>query len=67
MELARTDRFESHRTDEELEKKVMGLLEAGTRLSALMVLGRGLVTPPQLLEILFKLHQAGVVTDRGQS
>lgn len=63
-ELTRTPRFDSHEPRDAEEKDVKGLLEAGLRFSELMVLGRGLVTPPQLLEVLFRLHEVGVITYR---
>ncbi len=63
-ELKKMAGFDDLRTGDDGMQKVKGLLEAGERFSELMVLGRGVVTPPQLLELLFKLHQAGVLTFR---
>jgi hypothetical protein len=40
---------------------VKGLLEAGSRFSELMVLGRGTVTPPELLAALVVLLDDGAV------
>jgi uncharacterized protein (TIGR02266 family) len=63
-ELKKTPTFDDHVCNDDAMNKVKGLLEAGERLTELMVLGRGLVTPPQLLEVLFKLHVAGVIVFR---
>lgn len=61
-ELKKGPGFDDHQSSDEVVNKVKGLLEAAGRFTELMVLGRGVVTPPELLEVLYKLHVAGVIT-----
>ncbi|MBX7099516.1 MAG: hypothetical protein K1X89_17505, partial [Myxococcaceae bacterium] len=60
--LKRSPNFSSHVPRDPNEEAVMGLLEAADRFTELMVLGRGKVTPPQLLDALHALYQAGALT-----
>jgi Tfp pilus assembly protein PilZ len=59
--LVKTANFDAYRARTEQETKVKGLLEAGCRFSELMVLGRGTVTPPELLASLVVLLDGGAV------
>lgn len=63
-ELVKTARFDHHRPSDETEGRVRGLVQAAGRFSDLMVLARGLVTPAQLLNLLFRLHQGGALDFR---
>ncbi len=59
--LTKTPRFDSHAPRDDRERSVLGLLQAGGRFSELMVLGRGVVAPAELIEALYTLCSAGVV------
>ncbi len=59
--LGKTDRFDSHSPRDDRERSVLGLLQAGGRFSELMVLGRGVVAPAELIDALYTLLSANVV------
>ena len=59
--LTKTGRFDSHAPRDDREKSVLGLLQAGGRFSELMVLGRGVVAPAELIDALYTLLAANVV------
>ena len=61
LPLVKTARFEGHEARGDDERNVMALLEAGERFSELIVLGRGVVTPPGLIEALLRLAEAGAI------
>ncbi len=59
--LVKTPSFDSHEPKDERERSVMGLLQAGERLKELMVLGRGVVAPNELVDALYALQCAGAI------
>lgn len=59
--LKRTSLFDKHQPGNPAVADVMGLLEAGSHFSELMVLGRGKVTPGQIVEALLELLEAGAL------
>ena len=59
--LTKTDTFDSYTARDDREQSVLGLLQAGGRFSELMVLGRGVVAPAELIDALFTLCSVGVI------
>lgn len=59
--LAKTATFEASPAADDETKRVRGLLEAGTRLSDLMVLGRGSISPADLVRVLVAMLQQGAL------
>ena len=59
--LAKLKAYSSYVPKEPLERTVMDLLKESEHMSKLMVAGRGIITPAQLVDVLYTLHQAGVV------
>jgi uncharacterized protein (TIGR02266 family) len=59
--LTKTDRFDTHAPRDEREQSVLGLLQAGGRFSELMVLGRGVVAPAELIDALYTLLTASII------
>jgi len=59
--LGKTEKFDTHTPRDDRERSVLGLLQAGGRFSELMVLGRGVVAPAELIDALFTLCSAGAI------
>jgi hypothetical protein len=60
--LARSANFGSHSPRNSQEEIVVGLMQASDRFSDLMVLGRGRLSPAELLDTLFALYTEDVVS-----
>jgi hypothetical protein len=59
--LRRSSRYDTFEPRDEMERVTKTLLKDALHMSQLMVAGRGQITPPQLVEVLYALHVAGVV------
>lgn len=59
--LSKTPKFDQHAPRDDRERSVLGLLQAGERFSELIVLGRGVVAPAELIDALFTLSSVGVI------